>query len=78
MKYLITVLFVLSLGSIVTGYILDSEYSQKLIGFGVLGLFIVVFPLFAYYRWKDKDLKDYMLTKENLDKMREDQREKKY
>ncbi|MBJ6366721.1 hypothetical protein [Snuella sedimenti] len=78
MKYLIAILFILSLGSIVTGYILDSEYSQKLIGFGVLGLFIVVFPLFAYYRWKDKDLKDYMLTKENLDKMREDQHEKKY
>ena len=78
MKYLITILFVLSLGSIVTGYILNSEYSQKFIGFGVLGLFVIVFPLFAYYRWKNKSLKDYMLTKENLDKMRENQREKKY
>ncbi|WP_242202964.1 hypothetical protein [Aestuariivivens insulae] len=78
MKYLIAILFILATGSIVTGYILNSEYSQKLIGFGVLGLFIVVFPLFAYYRWKDKNMKDYMLTKENLDKMRENQREKKY
>jgi hypothetical protein len=50
---------------------LDVEYSQKLIGFGVLGLFFIVFPLFSYYHWKDKNLKDYMLTKENLDKMRE-------
>lgn len=71
MKYFIIFLFVVTLGSIVTGFIIESEYSQKLIGFGVLGLFFVAFPIFAYYRWKDKDIKDYMLTKENLDKMRE-------
>ena len=33
------------------------------------------FPLFAYYRWKDKDIRDYMLTQENLDKMKENQKE---
>jgi hypothetical protein len=71
-------LFITSLGSILAGYIIESEYSQKLIGFGVLGLFFVAFPLFAYYRWKDKDIKDYMLTKENLDKMRERQEKRKY
>ncbi len=75
MKYIILLLFLAALGSIVTGYFIENEWSQKLIGFGVLGLFLVVFPLFSYYRWKDKDIKDYMLTKENLDKMRE--REKK-
>lgn len=78
MKYLILFLFIAALGSIVTGYFIDTEYSQKLIGFGVVGLFFIVFPLFAYYRWKDKDLKDYMLTKENLDKMRDESKEKKY
>ncbi len=57
---------------------MDTEHSQKLIGFGVVGLFLIVFPLFSYYRWKDKDLKDYMITKENLDKMRESQKENKY
>jgi len=71
MKYIIFILLVLTLGSIITGYILDSVYSQKLIGFGVIGLFVLVFPLFSYYRWKDKNLKDYMITQENLDKMRE-------
>ncbi|MEZ4801279.1 MAG: hypothetical protein R2797_00800 [Gelidibacter sp.] len=75
MKVLIVILFILTLGSITLGFALDSEYSQKLIGFGVVGLFIIVFPLFSWYRWKDKDMRDYMLTKENLDKMRE--REKK-
>ncbi|WP_299112391.1 hypothetical protein [uncultured Winogradskyella sp.] len=69
--------FLASITSIICGLVLGVEYSQKLVGFGVLGLFLVVFPLFSYYRWKDKDVKDYMLTKENLDKMRENQREKK-
>ncbi|WP_412987780.1 hypothetical protein [Pontimicrobium sp. IMCC45349] len=71
MKYIIWILFIASLGSILSGYFFDLEYSQKLIGFGVAGLFLLVFPLFSYYRWKGKDVKDYMLTKENLDKMRE-------
>lgn len=75
MKYLILFLFLAAFGSILAGCFLESEYSQKLIGFGVSGLFLIVFPLFSYYRWKDKNVKDYMLTKENLDKMRE--REKK-
>lgn len=66
------------MGSIICGFLLDVDYSQKLIGFGVLGLFLVVFPLFIYHRWKDKNLKDYMLTKENLDKMRANQKGKKY
>jgi hypothetical protein len=49
---------------------MDVNYSEKLIGFGVIGLFVIVFPLFSYYRWKDKNVKDYMITKESLDNMR--------
>jgi len=56
---------------------MDFENSEQLIGLGVLGLFFIVFPLFSYYRWKDKDIKNYMLTKENLDKMREREGDKK-
>lgn len=78
MKYLIVVLTIAVFTSIVLGFTLETSYSEKLIGFGVLGLFLVVFPLFSYYRWKDKDPKDYMLTKENLDKMRDNQKESKY
>lgn len=74
MKYLIIILTIFVFTSIILGFTLEVDYSQKLIGFGVIGLFLVVFPLFSYYRWKDKDPKDYMLTKENLDKMRENQR----
>ncbi|WP_406685091.1 hypothetical protein N1F78_05035 [Seonamhaeicola sp. MEBiC1930] len=73
MKYLILIFFLASAGLIIAGFTTNTENSQKLIGFGVVGLFVIVFPLFSYYRWKDKNLKDYMLTKENLDKMRESQ-----
>jgi len=69
-KYLIAFLFTVTITSIVIGYIIDVDYSQKLIGGGVAGLFLIVFPLFSYYRWKGKNVNDYMITKENLDKMR--------
>lgn len=49
---------------------MDVDYNDKLIGSGVVVLFFIVFPLFSYYRWKDKKVEDYMLTKENIDKMK--------
>jgi hypothetical protein len=77
MKYIIAILTIVVFASILIGYFLDSIYSQKFIGFGVVGLFFVVFPLFSYYRWKDKKVEDYMLTKENLDKMRKREGDKR-
>ncbi|WP_417619210.1 hypothetical protein [Oceanihabitans sediminis] len=70
MKQLILIIFLATIGSIIAGFTLDVPYAEKLIGFGVISLFVIVFPLFSYYRWKDKKLEDYMLTKENLEKMR--------
>lgn len=78
MKYLIIILSIAALASVACGFIFETEYSQKMIGFGVAGLFFLVFPLFSYYRWKDKKFSDYMLTKENLEKMREKGKENKY
>lgn len=77
-KIITAIALIAAIGSIITGYALESTYSKKLIGFGVLGIFFIVFPLFSYYRWKDKDPKDYMITKESLNKMREKQKESKY
>ena len=77
MKYLIWFFFIASFSSIIAGFVLDVPYSKKLIGFGTVGLFFIVFPLFSYYRWKDKNVNDYMLTHENLEKMRKNQQEKK-
>jgi hypothetical protein len=69
--------FIASCASVICGFTLEVDNAEKLIGFGVLGLFFVVFPLFSYYRWKGKNIKDYMLSQENLDKMKANQREKK-
>ena len=82
MKYLIWFLFISAIVIIFLGIsipesdTIDSAIkaqeiavSEKLIGFGVLGLFFVVFPLFSYYRWKDKKVADYMLNQENIEKM---------
>lgn len=69
MKTLIWILFVASLTSIVVGVVTNSELDEKYIGFGVVGLFLIVFPLFSYHRWKNKKISDYMLTKENIEKM---------
>ena len=69
MKTLIWILFVASLTSIVVGVVTNSELEEKYIGFGVVGLFLIVFPLFSYYRWINKKISDYMLTKENIEKM---------
>ncbi|WP_179344350.1 hypothetical protein [Winogradskyella ursingii] len=74
LKIITFIALIASISSIICGFILKVDFSEKLIGFGVVGLFLVVFPLFSYYRWKGKNLKDYMLTKENLDKMRENQK----
>ena len=84
MKYLIWIIFIICTILIFLGLsIPDSdtldqaikakeiELSNKLIGFGVVGIFFLVFPLFSYYRWKDKKMSDYVLNKENLDKMKE-------
>jgi len=77
MKYIIWFFFIASVLSILCGYSLNLSYSQKLIGFGILTLFFIVIPLFSWYRWKDKKIKDYLLNKENLDKMRTRESRKK-
>lgn len=84
MKYLIWFLFIITITIIFLGLLIpdsstidfvekeiENDISNKLIGFGVIGLCVFVFPLFSYYRWKDKKIADYMLTQENLEKMRE-------
>lgn len=70
MKSLIWLLLVCSVSSILAGIFVGSAYSEQCIGFGIIGLFVIVFPLFSYYRWKDKNISDYMLNKENIEKMR--------
>lgn len=77
MKYIISLFFIASVSSIIAGFVFKPEpISEKLIGFGVVGLFIIVIPLFIYHRWKGRKVKDYMLTKENIQKMQDYQNKK--
>ena len=48
----------------------DLATSQLFIGLGVTTLFFVWMPTFVFYRWKGKDVKQYMLNQENILKMR--------
>jgi len=54
----------------------DPKTGELIIGLSISALFFVFMPLFIYHRWKNKDVKDYMLTKENIDKMKEYSEEK--
>lgn len=77
MKHLVTLLFfIASVTSIVLGYVLEVPYTEKLKGFGVLGLFFITIPFFIYHSWKGKNPKDYMLTNENLERMRNKEKKK--
>ena len=62
------ILWILALSSIIVGIALDIP---KVVGSGVVLLFFVVFPVFSYHRWKNKKVSDYLLNKENLDKMKQ-------
>jgi hypothetical protein len=44
---------------------------NKYIGFGVVGLFMLAMPLFLIFESRGKKMKDYMLTDDNIRKMRE-------
>ena len=72
MKIFIYVLFTISLILIISGYIIEDINSEKFIGGGTLLLFFIVIPLFLYYRWQNKKLKDFILDNEELKKMKDE------
>ena len=48
----------------------NPEFGDKIIGVSVLFSSFIFMPLFLSHRWKDKDIKDYVLDKKKLDEMR--------
>lgn len=73
-KHIIFFITLLSLVSIVYGFTLDekkTKSAQKYIGLGTVGLFLVAMPLFLYKESRHKDMKNYMLTQDNIKKMRD-------
>ncbi|WP_281755418.1 hypothetical protein [Neptunitalea chrysea] len=73
MKYIIIVIFISILGGFAYGsYVkisVDDVTGDRILGLSVLAMSFILMPLFIYHRWKGKDLRNYMLTKENMDKM---------
>lgn len=76
MKYVIIILFIAISITLGTGiYLTQAEVDLKLGGILIgsslgTGIFVWI-PLFLYYRSKGRNLKDYMLTPENIKKMRD-------
>jgi hypothetical protein len=61
--------------SLITGLYVNNKgntlLGNKIVGFTVLTAAFVFMPIFLVHRWKGKNLKDYTLSKENLDKLRD-------
>jgi len=73
MKYVIIfLLFTSIVGTCFGFYLKPSNPAQGdlIIGLSIVLGFLIVMPLFIYYRWKDRSVKDYMLTKESIEKMK--------
>ncbi|MEA1786623.1 hypothetical protein U1E44_11010 [Arenibacter sp. GZD96] len=72
MKYIIITVVLASLVLIIYGFSIKEDanaLAHKCIGFGTVGLFLIAMPLFLIKAGKGKNVKDYMLTEENIRKM---------
>ena len=80
MRIFVNVLFILILIAFITGFQIKSKdelLGDRLIGISVLAGAFIWMPAFIIYRSRGKKIKDYMLTNENLQKMRDFQKEEK-
>lgn len=74
MKYfLIILLFAICIGIGLGFYIksTDPATGDIVIGLSLMAGIFILMPAFIYHRWKNKNVEDYMLTKENIMKMQE-------
>ncbi|MAP81810.1 MAG: hypothetical protein CL526_12065 [Aequorivita sp.] len=80
MKNVIVILFIAVVVSLGVGFYIkttDEATGNLVIGLSLMAGFFILMPLFIYHRWKDRNVKDYMLTKENIKKMQDFQKENK-
>jgi len=80
MKYLLTILLVAAIFGVSYGFYIraeDPKSGEFLIGISIAITFFITMPIFIYRRWKNRSVKDYMLTKENIEKMRNYSKDKK-
>jgi len=80
MKYVLQILLIAVLIGLGIGFYIkstDEAMGHLFIGLSLIVGFFILMPLFIYHRWKDKNIKDYMLNKENIMKMRDYQNKRK-
>lgn len=80
MKYFLTFLVLAAIIGVGIGLYIQEAYPTEgafLIGISTATTFFITMPIFVYHRWKNKNVKDYMLTKENIEKMRKYTKDKK-
>jgi hypothetical protein len=74
MKLFLKIFFFSLLSCLVIGFYIktfeNSNDGNKIVGFTVLTAAFIFMPIFLVHRWKGKKLKDYTLSKENLEKLR--------
>ncbi len=80
MRYLLRLLFLGILFSLVAWLCVksfgDSLLGNRIIGFTVLTSAFIFMPLFLVHRWKGKKLKDYTLSQDNIEKLRNSDQKK--
>ena len=73
-RYILIIIFIGVVCSVGYGFYIKEEnplIGHKFIGIAVVGLFFVWMPTFIYHRWKDRKVKDYMLTDETFQRMKD-------
>ena len=73
MKRVLQFLFLAIVIAVAVGFYYESQEvdsGKKIIGIGILAFSFLWMPLFIYHRYKNRDVKDYMLTEENIKKMK--------
>lgn len=82
MKNILIILFFVIVITLGVGFYIkssDPATGDLLIGLSMVAGFFVLMPLFIYHRWKNKNVADYMLNRENIMKMRDyQQKEEKH
>ena len=74
MKYFLQFFVLSSIIGICYGLYLkpiNPKNGDLFVGLSLVLLIFITMPIFIFRRWKNKDVKDYMLTKENIEKMRD-------
>lgn len=78
MRIFINILSILILIGLIAGFIIkpkDELLGDRVIGITILAGAFILMPSFIIYRSRGKKMKDYMLTNENLQKMKDFKKE---